>query len=182
MKLEELKIEDLRQARRVVLDKEYTTIVGGAGDRKAIDGRCAEIRREIEKNTSDYDREKLRERLAKLAGGVAVIRVGAPSETEMKNRKEALEDAISATTSHTYGIGVTGVGVFTTGKSGGYPSSDSAGLRASLRVSARHDARSRRRQVAIDPSPARIPGGSALVGRTSSTSARPQTLRRSPRE
>jgi chaperonin GroEL len=96
-KLETLKVEDLGRARRVVLDHEKTTLIGGAGKREAIDGRCADVRRQIEKTTSDYDREKLQERLAKLTGGVAVIRVGAPSEAEMKNRKEALEDAISAT-------------------------------------------------------------------------------------
>jgi chaperonin GroEL len=81
----------------VVVDKDDTTIIGGGGDRKRIDGRIEQIRREIEKTTSDYDREKLQERLAKLSGGVAVIRVGAPSEAEMKSKKEALEDAISAT-------------------------------------------------------------------------------------
>lgn len=81
----------------MVIDKDNTTIIGGAGKREAIEGRCQEIRRQIEKTTSDYDREKLEERLAKLAGGVAVVRVGAPSEAEMKSRKEALEDAISAT-------------------------------------------------------------------------------------
>jgi chaperonin GroEL len=84
-------------AKRVVADKDNTTIIGGAGERKQIDGRIEQIRREIEKTTSDYDREKLQERLAKLAGGVAVIRVGAPSESEMKSKKEALDDAISAT-------------------------------------------------------------------------------------
>ena len=72
-------------------------MVGGAGKKADIDGRCNQIRRQIEETTSDYDREKLQERLAKLAGGVAVIRVGAPSEAEMKSRKEALDDAISAT-------------------------------------------------------------------------------------
>jgi chaperonin GroEL len=81
----------------VLIDKETTTIIGGAGDRAAVEGRCTEIRREMERTTSDYDRERLQERLAKLAGGVAVIRVGAPSESEMRSRKEALEDAISAT-------------------------------------------------------------------------------------
>ncbi|MDX1929853.1 MAG: TCP-1/cpn60 chaperonin family protein, partial [Pirellulaceae bacterium] len=78
-------------------NKDTTTIIDGAGDRSAIHGRCQEIRKQIEMTKSDYDREKLEERLAKLAGGVAVIRVGAPSEAEMKSRKEALEDAISAT-------------------------------------------------------------------------------------
>ena len=97
LKLEHVTIEQLGRAKRVVVDKDNTTIIGGAGDRKRIDGRIEQIRREIEKTTSDYDREKLQERLAKLAGGVAVIRVGAPSEAEMKSKKEALDDAISAT-------------------------------------------------------------------------------------
>ena len=97
LKLEDVQLEQLGRAKRVVVDKDNTTIIGGAGDRKAIDGRMAQIRREIEKATSDYDKEKLEERLAKLAGGVAVIRVGAPSESEMKSKKEALDDAISAT-------------------------------------------------------------------------------------
>jgi chaperonin GroEL len=96
-KLENLKLDQLGRAKRVVIDKDKTTVVGGEGLKTAIGGRCAEIRKQIEKATSDYDKEKLQERLAKLAGGVAVIRVGAPSETEMKNRKEAIEDAISAT-------------------------------------------------------------------------------------
>ena len=96
-KLEDIQLATLGRAKRVVVDKDSTTIIGGAGDRKAIEGRMAQIRREIDKATSDYDREKLEERLAKLAGGVAVIRVGAPSEAEMKSRKDALDDAISAT-------------------------------------------------------------------------------------
>jgi chaperonin GroEL len=97
VKLENVKIADLGSARRVVVGRETTTIVGGAGGRAAIDGRVEEIRRQIKKTTSDYDREKLEERLAKLAGGVAVVKVGAPTEPEMKSRKEAFEDAISAT-------------------------------------------------------------------------------------
>ena len=97
LKLEDVKLGELGRARRVLVDKDTTTIVGGAGDRKQIDGRTQQIRREIDKATSDYDREKLQERLAKLAGGVAVIRVGAPSESEMKVKKEALDDAIAAT-------------------------------------------------------------------------------------
>ena len=97
VKLENVAIGQLGRAKRVVVDKDNTTIIGGAGNRKQIDGRIEQIRHEIEKTTSDYDREKLRERLAKLAGGVAVIRVGAPSESEMKSKKEALDDAISAT-------------------------------------------------------------------------------------
>ena len=97
LKVETVTLEQLGRAKRVVIDKDKTTIVEGAGSKEAIEGRCAELRRQIEKTTSDYDKEKLEERLAKLAGGVAVIRVGAPSETEMKNRKEAIEDAISST-------------------------------------------------------------------------------------
>jgi chaperonin GroEL len=97
LKLESVTFEQLGRAKRVVVDKDNTTIIGGAGERKVIDDRIQQIRREIDKSTSDYDKEKLRERLAKLAGGVAVIRVGAPSESEMKAKKEALDDAISAT-------------------------------------------------------------------------------------
>jgi chaperonin GroEL len=97
IKLENVGVEMLGTARRVVLTNEDTTVVGGAGKKADIEARCGQIRRQIEEATSDYDREKLQERLAKLAGGVAVIRVGAPSEAEMKSRKEALDDAISAT-------------------------------------------------------------------------------------
>ncbi|HEY7868159.1 MAG TPA: chaperonin GroEL [Methylomirabilota bacterium] len=97
IKLEALTIEDLGRATRVVVDKDNTTIIGGAGDKARIEGRKQQIRAQIEKTTSDYDKEKLQERLAKLSGGVAVIRVGAPSESEMKSKKEALDDAISAT-------------------------------------------------------------------------------------
>ncbi len=97
LKLEAVSLAELGRAKRVVVDKENTTIIGGAGERAQIDGRIQQIRREIEKSTSDYDKEKLQERLAKLAGGVAVVRVGAPSEGEMKSKKEALDDAISAT-------------------------------------------------------------------------------------
>ncbi len=96
IKLEGLHLEDLGRAKRVRIDKDNTTIVDGAGTKKAIDGRIKQLRNQIDETTSDYDREKLRERLAKLSGGVAVIRVGAPSEAEMKNLKEAFDDAISA--------------------------------------------------------------------------------------
>lgn len=95
--LENLTLAQMGRAKRVVIDKDKTTIIEGGGSKPAIEGRCSELRKQIEKTTSDYDKEKLQERLAKLAGGVALIRVGAPSETEMKNRKEAIEDAISAT-------------------------------------------------------------------------------------
>ncbi|MGZ3522653.1 MAG: chaperonin GroEL [Vulcanimicrobiaceae bacterium] len=97
LKLENVTLKQLGRAKRVVADKDITTIIGGAGTRTEIDGRIQQLRREIEKTTSDYDREKLQERLAKLAGGVAVIRVGAPAEAEMRSKKEALDDAISAT-------------------------------------------------------------------------------------
>lgn len=97
LKLENVTLSELGQAKRVVIDKDNTTIIGGAGARIDIDARIKQVRLEIEKSTSDYDREKLQERLAKLAGGVAVIRVGAPSEAEMKSKKEALDDAISST-------------------------------------------------------------------------------------
>jgi chaperonin GroEL len=97
LKLEGATIDQLGRAKSVVIDKDNTTIIGGAGGRAAIDDRIRQIRYEIEKTTSDYDKEKLKERLAKLAEGIAVIRVGAPAESEMKVRKEALEDAISAT-------------------------------------------------------------------------------------
>jgi len=97
VKLENIELSQLGRAQRVVLDRENTTIIGGAGDKKAIEGRKVQLRQQIEKPTSDYDMEKLQERLAKLSGGVAVIRVGAPSEAEMKSRKEALDDAIAAT-------------------------------------------------------------------------------------
>jgi chaperonin GroEL len=90
-------LEHLGRASRIVVDREHTTIVGGKGERPAIDARCREIRAQIADATSDYDREKLEERLAKLSGGVAVIRVGAPSEAEMKSRREAFDDAIHAT-------------------------------------------------------------------------------------
>lgn len=97
IKIESLQVKELGKAKRVIIDRDKTTIVQGAGSKKAIEGRCNEIRKQIEDSTSDYDKEKLQERLAKLSGGVAVIRIGAPSETEMKNLKEAFEDAISAT-------------------------------------------------------------------------------------
>lgn len=97
IKLENVTIADLGKAKRVIVDKENTTIVEGGGDRKAIQGRVATIRKQIEDSTSDYDREKLQERLAKLAGGVAVVKVGAPTETAMKEIKMRVEDALNAT-------------------------------------------------------------------------------------
>jgi chaperonin GroEL len=97
MKLENLKLEDLGRAKKVAVDKDNTTIIEGAGSSKEIEGRVKRIRAQIEETTSDYDREKLQERLAKLAGGVAVIKVGAATETEMKERKARVEDALNAT-------------------------------------------------------------------------------------
>lgn len=97
LKLEKTTLQQLGRAARVVADKENTTLIGSKGNRAQIDGRLQQIRHEIEKTTSQYDKEKLEERLAKLSGGVAVIRVGAPTEAEMKSKKEALDDAISST-------------------------------------------------------------------------------------
>ncbi|RLA90180.1 MAG: chaperonin GroEL [Deltaproteobacteria bacterium] len=97
VKLENLRIEDLGEAKRVKIDKENTTIVEGKGKKEDIEGRIKQIRTQIDETTSDYDREKLQERLAKLAGGVAVIRVGAATETEMKEKKARVEDALNAT-------------------------------------------------------------------------------------
>ena len=97
IKLENVKVEDLGRAKRITIDKDNTTIVEGRGEHKAIEGRVKEIRNQIEKTTSDYDREKLQERLAKLVGGVAVIKVGAATETEMKEKKARVEDAMHAT-------------------------------------------------------------------------------------
>jgi len=97
IKLEGVQLGDLGGAKRVTIDKDTTTIVDGNGDQKAIEGRIKQIRAQIEETTSDYDREKLQERLAKLAGGVAIIRVGAATETEMKEKKARVEDALHAT-------------------------------------------------------------------------------------
>ncbi|KVD59654.1 molecular chaperone GroEL [Burkholderia ubonensis] len=95
--LEKVALEDLGRAKRVEVEKEATTIIDGAGERKTIDGRIQAIRRQIEETTSDFDREKLQERIAKLSGGVAVIKVGAATEVEMKERKARVEDALHAT-------------------------------------------------------------------------------------
>jgi chaperonin GroEL len=97
IKLENVTVDDLGSAKRIIVDKENTTVVEGGGDRKAIQGRVATIRKQIEETTSDYDREKLQERLAKLAGGVAVVKVGAPTEIAMKEIKMRVEDALNAT-------------------------------------------------------------------------------------
>src|SRR5260370_7507723 len=97
MKLESVTINMLGRARKVVIDKENTTIVSGAGKKKDIEARVGQIKAQIEETTSDYDREKLQERLAKLAGGVAVIRVGGATEVEVKEKKDRVEDALNAT-------------------------------------------------------------------------------------
>jgi chaperonin GroEL len=97
MKLDAATLEDLGRAEKITIDKDNTTIVNGAGSKEAIQGRVAEIKAQIEKTTSDYDREKLQERLAKLAGGVAVLYVGAATEVEMKEKKDRVDDALHAT-------------------------------------------------------------------------------------
>src|SRR4029077_15466131 len=97
IKLENVTLKDLGRAKRVIIDKDNTTVVEGAGKKSAIEGRIAQIRAQIEETTSDYDREKLQERLAKLAGGVAVVKVGAATEVEMKEKKARVEDALHAT-------------------------------------------------------------------------------------
>ena len=97
IKLENVELADLGQAKRIVIEKENTTIIEGKGKKDDIEGRIGQIRRQIDETTSDYDREKLQERLAKLAGGVAVIHVGAATETEMKEKKARVEDALHAT-------------------------------------------------------------------------------------
>jgi chaperonin GroEL len=96
-KLENTKLEDLGRAKRITIDKDNTTIIDGAGDRASLQGRVKQIRAQVDETTSDYDREKLQERLAKLVGGVAVIKVGAATETEMKEKKARVEDALNAT-------------------------------------------------------------------------------------
>jgi chaperonin GroEL len=97
LKLENLKMEDLGQAKKITIDKDNTAIVEGAGTKKAIEGRVKQLRAQVEDTTSEYDREKLQERLAKLVGGVAVIKVGAATETEMKEKKARVEGAMHAT-------------------------------------------------------------------------------------
>ncbi len=97
LKLENVTLKDLGKAKRIQIDKDDTTIIDGAGSKKDIEGRCTEIRNQIENTTSDYDKEKLQERLAKLAGGVAIVKVGAATETEMKEKKARVEDALHAT-------------------------------------------------------------------------------------
>src|SRR5256712_5034099 len=97
IKLESLTLDDLGRAKKVTIDKDNTTIIEGAGTKKAIEGRVKQLRAQIEDTTSEYDREKLQERLAKLVGGVAAIKAGAATETEMKEKKARVEDAMHAT-------------------------------------------------------------------------------------
>jgi chaperonin GroEL len=97
LKLENVTLKDLGRAKKIVVDKDNTTLIDGRGTKKTIEARCAELRAQVEKTTSDYDREKLEERLAKLAGGVAVVKVGAATESEMKEKKARVEDALHAT-------------------------------------------------------------------------------------
>ena len=111
IKLEKIELSELGQAKKIVVDKETTTIIEGNGDKKETEARSAQIRNQIEKTTSDYDREKLQERLAKLIGGIAVIKAGAATETEMKERKDLLDDALHATRAATEEGVVAGGGV-----------------------------------------------------------------------
>jgi chaperonin GroEL len=97
LKLENVTLKELGSVKKIVITKDETTLIEGAGSKQAIEGRCDELRKQIESTTSDYDREKLEERLAKLAGGVAVLKVGAATETEMKEKKARVEDALHAT-------------------------------------------------------------------------------------
>ena len=97
IKLENVKLKDLGQCKKIRIDKDNTTIVDGAGKKSEIEARCGQIRKQIEETTSDYDKEKLQERLAKLAGGVAIIKVGGATEVEVKERKDRVEDALNAT-------------------------------------------------------------------------------------
>jgi chaperonin GroEL len=110
-KIENIELSQLGQAKKIIIDKDTTTIIEGAGKKKEIEARCEQIRKQIEKSTSDYDREKLQERLAKLVGGVAVLKAGAATETEMKEKKDLLEDALHATKAATEEGVVTGGGV-----------------------------------------------------------------------
>ena len=97
IKLENVKLEDLGSCKKVKVDKDNSTIVNGSGKKSDIEGRCSSIKQQIDETTSDYDKEKLQERLAKLAGGVAVIKVGGATEVEVKERKDRVEDALNAT-------------------------------------------------------------------------------------
>ena len=111
LKLENIELSQLGQAKKIVINKDNTTIIEGAGKKKDVQARCDQIRAQVEKTTSDYDREKLQERLAKLTGGIAVIKAGAPTETEMKERKDLLDDALHATRAATAEGVVVGGGV-----------------------------------------------------------------------
>ena len=97
IKLENVKLDDLGSCKKIKVDKDNSTIVNGSGKKSDIEARCASIKQQVEETTSDYDREKLQERLAKLAGGVAVIKVGGATEVEVKERKDRVEDALNAT-------------------------------------------------------------------------------------
>jgi len=111
LKLEKIELSQLGQAKKIVIDKETTTVIEGAGSKKNIQTRCEQIRNQMEKTTSSYDKEKLQERLAKLTGGVAVIKAGAATETEMKEKKDLLDDALHATRAATQEGIVAGGGV-----------------------------------------------------------------------
>ncbi len=157
-KLENTTIDMLGQAKRITIDKDNTTIIDGAGDEEEIQGRVKMIRAQIEETTSDYDREKLQERLAKLVGGVAVIKVGAATEIEMKEKKARVEDALHATRAAVDEGIVPGGGVAylramsCPGQASSFPPSSSSALTSSSVPSKNRSVRSHRTPVSMDPS------------------------------
>jgi chaperonin GroEL len=152
LKLENTQLSQLGKARRVVVTKDTTTIIDGAGEKKEIEGRINQIRQEIESTDSDFDREKLQERLAKLAGGVAVVKVGAATETELKEKKHRVEDALQA---------------------------GRRSRRASFRAAASRCSTLRRQSTPVGSSPTRRPAPRSSAGRSRSRSARSPTTRAS---
>ena len=144
IKLENVTLQDLGRAKRVVLDRENTTIIDGAGKKADIEARISQIRKQIEDTDSDYDREKLQERLAKLAGGVAVIRVGAATEAELKEKKARVEDALHATRAAVEEGIVAGGGVALMRAEKALADLDALGRRGARRGHRPHRARPRR--------------------------------------
>ena len=169
LKLENTKIAQLGKARKVVVDKDSTTIIDGAGDSDAIKGRIKQLKAEIENTDSDFDREKLQERLAKLAGGVAVVKVGAATETEMKEKKHRVEDALQATRAALEEGIVPGGGVALLNAADAVKEASSKLEPATRRRARDHRPRAR----GADP-PARVQRGPRGLGRRPARSARPE--------